>query len=54
MLHPSPLPHPVLNVALPAINDCKGGEALSSLWTVFSKCKDSIEDGSRLENISWR
>jgi hypothetical protein len=45
---------PVLNVQLPAIQDVKGGEGLSSLWTVFSKCKDSIEEGGRLENISWR
>ncbi|KAJ7928982.1 hypothetical protein B0H13DRAFT_951679 [Mycena leptocephala] len=24
------------------------------LWSVFSKCKDSLQDGRRLENISWR
>ncbi|ANB11672.1 hypothetical protein AWJ20_4493 [Sugiyamaella lignohabitans] len=29
-------------------------ESLFSLWTVFSKCKNSIENGRRLENMSWR
>ncbi|KAK7061188.1 hypothetical protein R3P38DRAFT_2828014 [Favolaschia claudopus] len=24
------------------------------LWFVFSKCKNSLQDGPRLENISWR
>ncbi|KAJ3004323.1 hypothetical protein HKX48_001316 [Thoreauomyces humboldtii] len=27
---------------------------LQSLWGVISKCKDSLQDGRRLENISWR
>lgn len=45
MLQPSPLPQPVLSVALPAIEDVKGGEGLSSLWHVFSKCKEFTQDG---------
>ncbi|CDZ97575.1 Protein of unknown function DUF1752, fungi [Phaffia rhodozyma] len=53
MLSPSPLLQPVLSLALPAIQDVKGGEGLSSLWNVFTKCKDNIEQGDRLENISW-
>lgn len=27
---------------------------LFSLFTVFTKCKESLQDGRRLENISWR
>ncbi|KAG7403418.1 Uncharacterized protein Forpe1208_v016567 [Fusarium oxysporum f. sp. rapae] len=27
---------------------------LYSLWTVFSRCADSVEQGRRLENLSWR
>ncbi|KAK0385353.1 hypothetical protein NLU13_7829 [Sarocladium strictum] len=27
---------------------------LSSIWTVFSRCADSVEGGRRLENLSWR
>ncbi|KAI8388066.1 uncharacterized protein BYT42DRAFT_611144 [Radiomyces spectabilis] len=26
----------------------------STLWTVFSKCKSHLENGLRLENMSWR
>ena len=28
--------------------------SIFGLWTVFSKCAESIENGRRLENISWR
>ncbi|KAL8736680.1 MAG: hypothetical protein Q9166_000046 [cf. Caloplaca sp. 2 TL-2023] len=34
--------------------DTRNAENLYSMWAVFSKCADSIEDGRRLENISWR
>lgn len=51
-MHPPQSPY--LQVALPLIEDVKGGEGLSSLWRVFTKCQESIQDGSRLENISWR
>ncbi|KAI5467786.1 hypothetical protein BGZ63DRAFT_346430 [Mariannaea sp. PMI_226] len=27
---------------------------LHSMWTVFSRCADSVEQGRRLENLSWR
>ncbi|CAM0136148.1 unnamed protein product [Umbelopsis sp. WA50703] len=27
---------------------------VSDLWTVFTRCKDSIQHGRRLENMSWR
>ncbi|KAJ7621721.1 hypothetical protein DFH06DRAFT_1009825 [Mycena polygramma] len=41
---------PVLAVAQDALDS---QDALQ-LWSVFSKCKDSLRDGRRLENISWR
>ncbi|KAH9012357.1 hypothetical protein EDB85DRAFT_2038652, partial [Lactarius pseudohatsudake] len=34
--------------------DLDGHDAISGLWTVFTKCKESLQDGPRLENISWR
>ncbi|KAA1479005.1 hypothetical protein DENSPDRAFT_846016 [Dentipellis sp. KUC8613] len=47
-------PSPVLSVAADVVKDLDGGEALSSLWQLFTRCKDSLQDGPRLENISWR
>ncbi|KNZ75815.1 hypothetical protein J132_01563 [Termitomyces sp. J132] len=47
-------PAPVLSVDVDVVRKLKGGEALTGLWTLFTKCKASIEDGHRLENISWR
>lgn len=29
-------------------------ENLFSIWTLFSRCSGSIEEGRRLENLSWR
>ncbi|KAL8800105.1 MAG: hypothetical protein Q9182_005417 [Xanthomendoza sp. 2 TL-2023] len=34
--------------------DTRNAENLYSMWAVFSKCAESIEDGRRLENLSWR
>lgn len=34
--------------------DAWNPESLASLWTVFSKCAESLENGRRLENLSWR
>ncbi|KAF8624425.1 hypothetical protein AX17_007134 [Amanita inopinata Kibby_2008] len=48
------LPAPVLSVTADAVRDLDGQDALSGLWTLFTKCKESIQDGRRLENISWR
>ncbi|KAG1821592.1 uncharacterized protein BJ212DRAFT_1332256 [Suillus subaureus] len=48
------LPTPVLSVAPDAVKDLQGQDALSALWTIFTKCKESLQDGRRLENISWR
>ncbi|GAA5855914.1 hypothetical protein JCM8547_000412 [Rhodosporidiobolus lusitaniae] len=29
-------------------------DRLSELWGVFTRCKDSLQNGRRLENLSWR
>ncbi|QSL64623.1 hypothetical protein MERGE_001924 [Pneumocystis wakefieldiae] len=29
-------------------------ESLSCIWTVFAKCAENLENGYRLENLSWR
>ncbi|KAI9843988.1 MAG: hypothetical protein M1838_002381 [Thelocarpon superellum] len=34
--------------------DTTNVENLFSMWTIFSKCAESIEEGRRLENLSWR
>ncbi|KAG1905388.1 uncharacterized protein F5891DRAFT_1170427 [Suillus fuscotomentosus] len=47
-------PAPVLSVTPDAVKDLQGQDALSALWTIFTKCKESLQDGRRLENISWR
>ncbi|KAI8884288.1 DUF1752-domain-containing protein [Backusella circina FSU 941] len=47
---------PVLSLAIPNIEkmDTTNTDNISCLWTVFSKCKDNLEHGKRLENLSWR
>ncbi|KAL8941506.1 MAG: hypothetical protein Q9216_002188 [Gyalolechia sp. 2 TL-2023] len=34
--------------------DTRNVENLYSMWSVFSKCAESMDDGRRLENLSWR
>ncbi|GAA5821377.1 hypothetical protein JCM11251_004594 [Rhodosporidiobolus azoricus] len=29
-------------------------DSLSELWSLFTRCKDSLQNGRRLENLSWR
>ncbi|BGP14445.1 hypothetical protein JCM10213_004567 [Rhodosporidiobolus nylandii] len=29
-------------------------DSLSELWAVFTRCKDSLQNGRRLENLTWR
>ncbi|BGP54404.1 hypothetical protein JCM8202v2_001982 [Rhodotorula sphaerocarpa] len=29
-------------------------DGLAELWAVFTRCKDSLQNGHRLENLSWR
>uniref|UniRef100_A0A060TFE4 ARAD1D22528p n=1 Tax=Blastobotrys adeninivorans TaxID=409370 RepID=A0A060TFE4_BLAAD len=49
-------PLPILALSAKTLGqlDPNDTEALSSLWTVFTKCAQSIENGRRLENMSWR
>ncbi|KAI5983670.1 hypothetical protein EDD15DRAFT_2137689, partial [Pisolithus albus] len=47
-------PVPVLSIAADAVRDLQGNDALIGLWTLFTKCKHSLQEGHRLENISWR
>ncbi|THV06402.1 hypothetical protein K435DRAFT_645443 [Dendrothele bispora CBS 962.96] len=48
------LPAPVLNIAPDALKDLDSSDHLSGLWFAFTKCKTSLNEGQRLENISWR
>ncbi|KAI0152627.1 DUF1752-domain-containing protein [Xylariaceae sp. FL1272] len=34
--------------------DTNNPQNLFSMWTVFSRCAESVEQGRRLENLSWR
>ncbi|KZT00959.1 uncharacterized protein LAESUDRAFT_687411 [Laetiporus sulphureus 93-53] len=47
-------PSPVLSVAADVVEELDGEDALYALWNLFTKCKESLKDGRRLENISWR
>ncbi|PBP15511.1 hypothetical protein BUE80_DR013749 [Diplocarpon rosae] len=53
---PSRLSAPVLTVDVGLIHkvDTRNVENLFSMWTVFSRCASSLEEGRRLENLSWR
>lgn len=61
---PGHLPNPLLSLTYPLIDslplegnpDGTGDEALAlhDLWTVFTRCKNELKDGKRLENIAWR
>ncbi|KAF7854598.1 hypothetical protein EAF04_010407 [Stromatinia cepivora] len=53
---PSRLNAPVLTVDAKLIHkvDTRNVENLYSMWTVFSRCAGSLEEGRRLENLSWR
>ncbi|KAK2784172.1 hypothetical protein FQN53_008781 [Emmonsiellopsis sp. PD_33] len=53
---PSRLSTPVLSVDPAKIHevDTRNAESLHGMWMVFSKCADFMEEGRRLENLSWR
>ncbi|TQN66870.1 hypothetical protein CSHISOI_08560, partial [Colletotrichum shisoi] len=53
---PYPLATHVLTVDTNVINkvDTSNPQNLYSMWTVFAKCAESVEQGRRLENLSWR
>ncbi|BFZ59638.1 hypothetical protein YB2330_000652 [Saitoella coloradoensis] len=50
------LPDPVLSLAPNGITklDSIDADNLSCMWNVFTKCKENLENGRRLENLSWR
>ncbi|PCH39378.1 DUF1752-domain-containing protein, partial [Wolfiporia cocos MD-104 SS10] len=50
----APFAAPVLSVAADVVQELDGEDALYGLWALFTKCKESLKDGRRLENISWR
>ncbi|KAA8910053.1 hypothetical protein FN846DRAFT_775652 [Sphaerosporella brunnea] len=53
---PSRLNTPIIAVNMNRVAgvDPSNVDTLFSMWTIFSKCAESIENGRRLENISWR
>ncbi|KAI9878702.1 MAG: hypothetical protein M1830_010746 [Pleopsidium flavum] len=53
---PSRLAAPVVTVDAAKMHkvDTRNVENLFGMWTVFSKCAESMEEGRRLENLSWR
>ncbi|KAK5653370.1 hypothetical protein OQA88_9062 [Cercophora sp. LCS_1] len=53
---PCSLETPVLQVDANVIHkvDTTNPENLFSMWTVFARCRDSVAQGRRLENLSWR
>ncbi|KAM3447005.1 hypothetical protein MY3296_009128 [Beauveria thailandica] len=50
------MPTHVLTVDANAISnvDAANPDNLYGIWTVFSRCADSLKQGHRLENLSWR
>ncbi|KAK2761765.1 hypothetical protein FQN54_001593 [Arachnomyces sp. PD_36] len=53
---PSRLSAPLLTVDAGKMHkvDTTNPENLHGMWMVFSKCADYMEEGRRLENLSWR
>lgn len=51
-----PFPDPVLSLASNSIGKLGtlDADSLSCIWTVFAKCAENLENGRRLENLSWR
>lgn len=50
------LEQPVLRIDANVIHkvDTTNAENLFGMWTVFARCRDSVHQGRRLENLSWR
>nr|POF04523.1 uncharacterized protein CFP56_56004 [Quercus suber] len=48
--------HSLLRVEVPALSDIDTSsvESLFGMWSLFSKTSHAMEDGKRLENLSWR
>ncbi|KAK9455250.1 hypothetical protein V1511DRAFT_488114 [Dipodascopsis uninucleata] len=53
---PPKLKGPVLSLTVDNLTklDPSDAENLFSIWTLFSKCAENVENGRRLENLSWR
>ncbi|KAJ3055294.1 hypothetical protein HK097_010951 [Rhizophlyctis rosea] len=53
---PAHLTEPVLTLAFGNLQKLQTIDEsdIQTIWNVFSKCKDNLENGRRLENISWR
>ncbi|KAK2745116.1 hypothetical protein FQN57_004023 [Myotisia sp. PD_48] len=53
---PPKLTTPVVTVDPAKIHevDTRSAESLHGMWMVFSRCADYMEEGRRLENLSWR
>ncbi|KAK9474043.1 uncharacterized protein V1510DRAFT_391491 [Dipodascopsis tothii] len=53
---PAKLKDPVLSLAVANLTkvDTSDAENLHSIWAVFTKCASALENGRRLENLSWR
>ncbi|KAL1840312.1 hypothetical protein VTJ49DRAFT_565 [Mycothermus thermophilus] len=53
---PISLEAPVLQVDANVIHkvDTTNPSNLFSMWTVFARCRDSVAQGRRLENLTWR
>ncbi|RMD43405.1 hypothetical protein DV735_g1748, partial [Chaetothyriales sp. CBS 134920] len=53
---PSRLNTPVLALDVAKLKevDPRNVESLFSLWAMFNQCSQSLQDGRRLENMSWR
>ncbi|KAI9847472.1 MAG: hypothetical protein M1837_002373 [Sclerophora amabilis] len=53
---PPRLAAPVLTVDAAQMHelDTRNVDNLFGMWTVFSKCAESMEEGKRLENLTWR
>ncbi|MCJ1288358.1 hypothetical protein MMC26_007713 [Xylographa opegraphella] len=53
---PTRLAAPVLMVDANKMHkiDTRNAENLFGMWQVFSRCAESMEEGRRLENLSWR
>ncbi|TPX50699.1 hypothetical protein SeLEV6574_g00735 [Synchytrium endobioticum] len=51
-----PLSQPVLTLKLDNLTKMENIDVdeLSTIWSVFTKTKDNLENGRRLENLSWR
>ncbi|EXJ95497.1 hypothetical protein A1O1_00619 [Capronia coronata CBS 617.96] len=53
---PSRLSAPVLSLDAGKMHEIDPANACSlmAMWSIFAKCSESLKDGPRLENMSWR